>query len=850
VAKVSPIQQSFNAGELSPLMYARSDVAKYKNGLATCKNAKPLVQGGWACREGTYYVAPTKANGVARLQRFEFSTTQAYMLEFGNLYARFYKDHGAILATAQDITAVTKADPAVLTYSGSDTFTAGDEVEISGVGGMTELNGRRFKVGTVDTGANTFQLLDVDGTNIDSTGYTTYTSGGSVAEVYTLTTTYVVADVFDLKMAQSADTVYIAHPSYPPRKMTRTAHNAWTITTITFLDGPYLVTNATATTLTLSGTSGSVTVTASAVTGINSDAGFASTDVGRLIRWKDPAGNWTWLTITAWTSTTQVTATISGPNASATTATVNWRLGVWSDTTGYPGAVCFNEDRLCFGGATQYPQRVDMSNSGDYENFAPSAAGGTVGDANAISVTLNASDVNVIRWMQDDEKGLLIGTVGGEWIVRAATLSEAMSPTNIAAKRSTTYGSANIQPVRAGKGTLYVQRSGRKLRELAYIFESDGFRAPDMTVLSEHITLGGLIQLAYQQETQSIIWAPRDDGTLIGFTYEREQEVLGWHRHTLGGYYDSGHLVAAKVESVQCIPAPDGTRDEWWAITNRYINGATRRYVEFGTKAYERGDLQADVVLVDSALTLNNTVAQTLTPGAGATTQFTEDVIFTAGGAVFASTDVGRYIHYDYTDSNGVARRASARITAYTDTTHVKATINYPWPSLTLIASAGWRMSVTTITGLWHLEGETVSILADGAVHPDATVEEGSITLTYPASKAQVGLAYNSDLEMLRIDAGAADGTAQGKKRRINKLVVRFHDTVGAKIGPSFDNLTPISFRTGASDTSVAVPFFSGDKEVTWDGNYDREGRVCIRRDQPTPMTVLATMPQMTTQDG
>ena len=827
-------------------MYARSDVTKYKNALAVCLNAFPLVQGGWTCRPGEYYAAPTKANGTARLKRFEFSTTQAYILEFGELYARFYKDHAAILSTGQDITGITKASPAVLTYSGSDTFTAGDEVEISGVLGMTEVNGRRFKVGTVDTGANTFQLLDVDGSNVDSSAYTTYTSAGTVSEVYTLTTTYADDHVFELKFVQSADTLYVTHPSYPPRKMTRTGHAAWTITDITFLDGPYLATNATATTIPLSGTTGSVTATASA-------ALFTLvTDVGRLIRWKDPANNWTWLTITAVASTTSATVTISGPNASAGTATVNWRLGVWSATTGYPAACAFHEDRLCFGGPTSYPLRVDMSNSGEYENFAPSNAAGTVADSNAISATLNASEVNAIRWLQSDEKGLLIGTVGGEWIIRPATTSEALSPTNIKASRSTTYGTANVQAISAGRAVIYLQRAGRKMRELAYVFEIDGFRAPDMTVLSEHITRGGLTQIAYQQETESIVWGVRADGILVGFTYERDQDVLGWHRHRFGGYSDATSTTAAVVESVETLPAPDGTRDETWVVVKRYINGATRRYVGFLKKPWSRGDAQSDAFFVDAGLTLNNTVAQTLTPGTGANVEDTTGVTFTAGGAVFVSTDVNRRIHYDYIDSNGDAQRAVALITGYTSSTVVTATILAAWPNTNQIASAGWRMTVTTVTGLWHLEGQTVQVQADGAVQPDKTVASGSITLSYPASKAAVGLGYNSDGECLVFDAGAADGTAQGKTQRIHKVTFRFHDTLGVKIGRSFDSdkLRRITFRTSSDDTAAAPPLFSGNQTEGWEGTYEAGARICWRRDQPLPVTVLAVMPQIVTADG
>lgn len=846
MGKVSTIQHNFNAGEISPLMYARSDVAKYKNALMVCLNAFPLVQGGWTRRPGEYYVAPTKANGAARMVRFEFSITQAYEIEFGNGYCRFYMNHGAIENASQAITAVTRANPGVLTYVGADPAN-GDDIEVAGVVGMTQLNGRRFTVGGVNTGANTLQLLDPDGvTNIDTTNYTAYSSGGTMSPVYTLATTYAAADIFALKFAQSADTLYITHPSYPPRKMTRTAHNAWTITDITFLDGPYLAQNATTTTLTLSTTTGSLTVTASA-------AVFAAADVGRLIRWQDPANNWTWLTVTAFTDSTHVTATVSGPDASAGTATKNWRLGSWGAGQGYPGAVCFDQNRLCFGGSTAYPQRIDCSNSSDYENFAPSSVAGTVSDSSAIAVTLNASDVNVIRWLQDDEKGLLVGTVGGEWILRPSITTAAISPTNIQASRSTTYGSANVAPIKAGRGTLYLQRSGRKMRELAYNWQVDGFVAPDMTLLSEHITLGGLLQLAFQQETQAIVWGVRADGVLTGFTYEREQDVLGWHRHSFGGYSNAAHTAGAKVESAASIPAPDGVRDETWTIVNRYINGKTRRYIGYLKKPWERGDAQADAFFVDAGLSLNNTVAQTLTPGTGANVKGTTSVIFAAGGAIFAAGDVNRYIHYDWTgyDSEGLpsVNRAVAVITGYTDSTHVTATILTAWPDLTLIASAAWRMTVTSVTGLWHLEGETVAIFADGATLPSATVSGGTVTLSNPASKVSVGYGYNSDGQMLRIDAGAADGTAQGKIRRASSVTFRFHDTLGIKIGPSFGALVQKVFRKSSDPAGTAPPLFSGDVNWEWEGDYDRDGWICWRQDQPEPATILAVMPQLVVQD-
>lgn len=754
MAKVSPIQNNFNTGELTPLLYGRADLDSYKSALATSLNGIPLVQGAWTRRPGTYFCDEVKDSSKAtRVVAFKFSTTQAYILEFGDLYVRFKRNNGPVRLTAQDITGITKANPAVVTYSGSDTYANGDSVDIADVVGMTQVNNRRFTVANVDTGANTFEL-----SGVNSTAYSTYTSGGTVSEVYTVTTPYAEADLAALKFTQSADVLYITHPSYAPRKLTRTAHTAWTLTTITFLDGPYLPTNAGDTYVTPSATTGTgITITAS-------DPIFTLvTDVGRMIRIKHGSTHG-YARIVTVVSTTEVTADVVNDFGLADVS-ASWRLGLYSDTTGYPACSTFYEDRLVFGGCTESPQRLDGSKSGDYENFEPTATDGVVADDNAIAVTLNSDDVQVIRWMKGDERGLLVGTVEGEWVVRPSALNEALSPTNVNAKQSTDRGSANIQAIRAGKSTLFVQKAGRKIREMAYVYEVDGFRSPDMTTFWEHITYSGIKEIAYQQEPQSLVWAVRNDGVLLGFTYERDQKVLGWHPHKLGGYSDSGQTVFAEVESITVIPAADGTRDEVWMIVKRYINGGVKRYVEYMTKLWERGMDQEDAFYVDCGLTYD-----------GAAT------------------------------SSGV--------------------------------------------GAYHLAGETVQVLADGATHPDITISAtGTWTLTRSASVVQLGYGYRSDGKTLRMDAGAADGTAQGKTQRANNVTFRLHDTLGLEVGPTFDALETISFRTSAGATAEPVPLFSGDKLVPWDGGYTTEMNICWRFEQPLPGTILAVMPQMNTQD-
>lgn len=762
MAKVAPIQVNFNAGEVSPLMYGRVDFDKYKNALSICLNMIPLVQGAITRRPGTQFAGETKNSAAAsRIYGFKYSTTQAYVIEFGDLYARFYRNNGPVLEATQVLTGATAANPVVITYVGADPSN-GDHIEIASVVGMTELNARRFKVANVNAGANTLELQDLEGNAINGAAYTAYVSGGTMARVYTVVTPYAVADVPALKFAQSADVLYVAHPSYAPRKISRTGHTAWTVTTIDFVDGPYLPTNSTPVQFTCSATVGAATLTATSST-------FAATDVGRHFRVKTTGAAWGWGKITAYTSGTQVTVDIIKA-VGATTATVDWRLGLWSATTGYPTCVTFHEDRLGWGGSTAAPQRIDLSRTGSYETMQPTDydTSGTVAADHALSFTLNSEDVQVIKWMQSDEQGLLVGTVAGEWIVRPSSLNEALTPTNVKAVQMTGYGSTdNIRAVRCGKAALFVQRAGRKLRELSFVYVDNAYRAPDRTVLSQHITRGGLKETAYQQEPQSLLWGVRNDGVLTGFTYEPNENVLGWHRHILGGAFSGGDAV---VESVASIPAADGTRDEVWLLVKRTINGVTRRYVEYMTKLWERGDDQEDAFYVDCGLT------------------------------------------YD-----GAATR--------------------------------------TIGGLWHMVGETVTILADGATHPTKVVSAlGKITLDRDASVVHVGYGYNSDMATLRNDAGAADGTAQGKTQRAHAVAFRLHDTLGMMAGATFNTsgagkLTRQVFRHTSDLLGVAVPLFSGDHEMTWEGDYTTENLVCVRFDQPLPGTILAVMPRQMTID-
>jgi hypothetical protein len=361
--------------------------------------------------------------------------------------------------------------------------------------------------------------------------------------------------------------------------------------------------------------------------------------------------------------------------------------------------------------------------------------------------------------------------------------------------------------------------------------------------------------MVYQQEPYSICWGVRQDGLLLAMTYSREQyqnpPYGGWHRHPIGGAFSGGPAV---IESLSVCPSPAADRDDLWMIVKRTINGVTRRYIEFMDYERRENDDPQDAFYVDCGLTLDNSMAVTLTPGTGATVAGQAGVTFTSGGALFASSDVGRQIHYRTwtlaTDGKTrVYKSAKALITDFTSSTQVQCSIMVPFDSLATIAAGAWRMTVTTISGLSHLEGQTVQILGDGARVPDAVVTGGTITLQDAAGKVQVGLGFRSRLQTMRINAGGGDGTSQGKASRINKLAVRFKDTLACKFGPSFDKLDEMLFRTVADGMDNAPALFTGDKVVEFDGDYSTDPWVCVQQDEPFPSTVVAIVPVTSTYD-
>lgn len=648
-----------------------------------------------------------------------------------------------------------------------------------------------------------------------------------------------------LRWTQSADVIYLFHPKVSTRKLSRNSDISWTLAEVDWQEGPYFADNITATTLNPSAVTGTITITASAVTGINDDQGFLSTDIGRLVGITHAAVNGV-ARITNVQTTVLVDAVVQ-VDFGAATAQAAWRLGLWSGTTDYPCCGAFFQQRLMVGSNPKgsFP-RLDGSTVGDFELFRPGS-----GADNPISYVFGGKDVPIITDVVPLNQ-LVVLTRSVPFIFRSQGIDQPLTPTNAkAVPVPGGGGSADVQPIEAQGNGLFLNLHGRKLRELN-IPEVDKAQVSDLTERHPSImragrrdTAGGVSRLAWQAEPNNILWGIRNDGALLGFTYNVKEKVIGWHPHRVGGSTVDGAETRthAMVESHAVIPGVNS--DELWLAVRRTVNGATARTVEILEEPLGNDDPREDAFYVDGGLTLDNTglliggSGATLTPAAVTGTNIT----FTAGAAIFVAGDVGRLIKRLYTDGRDrdgfiVWRVAEAEITAFDTTSVVRCDIRADFPSTATIAAADWRLTVATVSGLGHREGETVQVWGDGAIQDTRVVAAGAITLETPAATVAVGLGFVGVLRPSRPDAGSRQGTAQGKKKRVDQVTFRFRRTIGGTFGPDDDVNDQFTSRVTDDEMDRGPGLFTGDKHAIFRGQWTRDGYVRVTQPDPAPMAI------------
>ena len=688
MADASFYQPHMQGGEISPFFQGRLDDQLYKMSLNVCRNSMPLEEGGWARRSGTRFCAPTWQGLPAVLRTFHFNVTNPYTIELTDGLARIFNGPSLVLDSRHNVTAVSSADPAQITTNEVHGWNTGDEIiffrnaaDSNFTPGL--LLNRWFQIIVIDT--LNFTIFDaVTGVPFDGS---TVTLGGTnlgVGRVLHLASPYsakgTAKGIDQTKLVQGPNFAVLLHPNVPPQIIaTQTAPSATSQGTFAFQklqlsDGPYLDPPTDGSQVTPSGTTGSITVTATlnifnpastynlgdvvnynglgytSLAGSNTgnepdnssswwqlnvsntgatQGGFFATDVGRSMRffseppayasgtayttgqtvkwqgaywvavvnttgaqpdispvqWQVSPGAavWSWGIITGFTDNQHVTLSILGGALINTNAMV-FRLGVYSDTTGWPSCGTYTDGRLWLGGVL--PNRIDSSYSNQPFNMQPTLVDGTVTDANGIAATFQSSTNNSIYWLSEENQGVVIGTKGGEFVAQASNLNQGLTPSTIMVRQTTKFGAENIPPARAPLALCFVQRHGRKLIEYISDVYTSKFSGSNLAKKTAHLTASGIAEIAYQQEVVPTMWCRMNDGSLKGILYKRESpfgtqpaEFVGWHRHD--------HGQGRTYESLQPSPSMDGgATDTIMVVTS----DGTTRWVEMLANQFEVGD--------------------------------------------------------------------------------------------------------------------------------------------------------------------------------------------------------------------------------------------------------------------
>ncbi len=745
----TPAINSFNAGEFSPLMLAQTDFQKWKNGCKKMLNFIPRSQGPAERRGGTYFVSELKDSGQrAWLARFEYNTTQAFVMEFGPGYIRFYSDHGVALngsGGVMEIASPYSADD--LTNDdggfGLSMVQSGDVIYICCYTGqlppykLSRYSNTDWRLTAFDYAASGGPFADVNSDptiTVYTNNFRPWSATGATRPDGTPTNSTPVtitanSNIFNTGMVGS---LFYIEASTDYSATTASVIDAWeqgkSFATNDFCrsDGKYYEAMKGA-------TSGSTQPTWTS--GIHYDGRGG-------VPWRYASGGWGTVLITSVTSAStavgHIIQELPASVANSGFATSRWAVSDWSTSKGFPTKVTFYKSRLVFAGGN----KLWFSVASDFENFTAMSNGYEVQADDGINVQIEADSTSTIQWMASGSS-LIIGTASSELTCSPSTTTSAFGPDNIQIVQESKYGSKGINAIVVGNTVLFVQRAGRKVRAVTADYQSGSYSATDLSVLAEHITSTGIVDFAWQQEPDNVVWVVLTNGGLVALTYNAEQEVIGWHRHNVGGV----------VESVTTIPDPDGNRDDLWLVVRRTINGVSRRYVEF------------------------------MKPSWDAYTQSLAESFYVDCGLTYKGD------------------------------------------------------AVSSVSGLSHLEGETVTVTTDGAAHPDVVVTNGAIALQWPSAIVNAGLPFTSELVTLPFQ--------DSKIKRVNKAAILFVNSLGGKVSDEDGRHADIIETRDYNDMMDQAPgAYSEIKTIDWPGDYNLSGCLKISQAQPLPMTICAVYPR------
>lgn len=826
-------QGAFTGGELDPALSARVDLAKYGTGCKLLKNFIAQPHGGAYRRPGLGYV--TTGLGFIRLIPFQYNVEQAYVLAFSALKMRVIKDGGVVLESSKDVSAATKADPVQVTTATHE-YVTGDDVYISGVVGMKEINGRVFRVTVVDT--TNFTLDDIDGT-----GYTAYTSGGTAERLYTVVSPYAEADLNELYFTQSADVLYICHKDYAPYTLSRTDHDAWTFTAISFVTSTTAPSGSSAvwagainigTTKDISDATKAnpVKITTDSSHAFNTGDTVYITGVGGMVEINGIAFTITVVdddefTLDGIDGTGYTTYTSSGTAQEQGGFLIEYKVTtIGADGEESLPSSVFNvtgkhsDDWIAgnfasltigaVGGASEY--NVYKSRNGIFgyvgstpdtsfrdDNYVPDVSDTPPGANNPFSGN-NPSTVSFFgQRLWFGGSSAYPQTLWASQVANFHNFNKSQ-PLRDADSLEFTLYSTQVNDIRwiLPFGDLLLGTSGAEWK----VFALDGGEITPSTTESKIQSYWGSAQTKPIIIGDSVVHVQHQGGKVRDLFFSLEKDSYAGNDLSIM----VAHLFRGKtVVSWAYQRSPDSIL--WCVMSDGSLLGLTyhKEHQIWGWHKHETDGIFESVVVI---------------PGS------TYDDVYFSIKRTVGSTDY-RYIERMADKWDGADIEQAILLDSY-------------------LSYSG--TAVDEVSNLDHLEGETVSVLADGSIVEGLTVTDGAVTLPHEASEIHVGLPYTSSLAPMGVELAGESGTSVGRTKTMAKVVVRFSFTVGGQIGPSLDYMDSLKFTPETYGQPI-TPEEIQDYEFLPPGNYSSDGSFYIVQDQPLPMTVLALMPEFTIGD-
>lgn len=802
--------RAFSGGEISPEMFGRIDDAKYQQGAARVRNFISKPQGPAENRPGFAYVNQVKdSTKSVRLLSFTFNTTQTMVIEFGDQYMRFH------------------TQGATLNYSAGAAWNSGTAYSVGDIANLSGTNYYCTQAHTNNTPPNA-----------------TYWYALPADFTYEIPSPYLEDELFDVHYVQSADVMTLVHPNHAPRELRRYGASNWQIATIDFgspIGRPggvsvtryipssesvntdtyethrYCVTAIANNLIDESAKSNTATRTNNIfVSGAKNTISWnAVSGAARYRVYKDIGGIFGFI---GETTSTSIEDNNISPDFSRTPPIYE------NDFVGsgnYPGAVSYFEQRRVFAGTNNAPQSIWMTKSGTESNMS---FGLPIRDDDRIEFRVAAREANTIRHIVPLTQ-LLLMTGSAEWRVTSVN-SDAITPTSISVKPQSYVGASNAQPVIVNNSMVYAASRGGHIRELGYNWQANGFITGDLSLRAAHLFDNyRIIDMALAKAPTPIVWFVNTQGRLLGLTYVPEQSVGAWHWHDTKG----------KFESVATVSEADD--DVVYCVVKRTINGSEVRYIErMGTRLFAS---QRDSFFVDSGATYDgrNTDNTKTVTVSGATYNKGDTLTITSSYSLFnpppSLNDIGDAIIL--VDGDQYYR---CSIISTVSATQANVQIDRDLPAgLQNTATTAFEVARNTISGLNWLEGETVSILENGAVHPQRVVTGGSITLDRASSVVHVGLEYNSDLNTLPL-ALQTEAYGQGRVKNINHVWLRVLESSGIFAGPNEDNLVEAKQRT-TEPYGTPPNLKTQDVKIMLTPTWADNGQIFVRQTDPLPLTVV-----------